>query len=70
MKIIVHESLEWQWKVSAELSEKWVGEWKGWREGVRWEEEREVRRSGGSECACVFGGGGEEDDEGEENVKE
>ena len=41
-------------KVSAELSEKWVGEWKG---GVRWEEEREVRRSGGSECACVFGGG-------------
>ena len=58
MKIIVHESLEWQWKVSAELSEKWVGEWKGWREGVRWEEEREVRRSGGSECACVFGGGG------------
>ena len=64
MKIIVHESLEWQWKVSAELSEKWVGEWKG---EVRWEEEREVRRSGGSECACVFGGG-EEDDEGEENV--
>ena len=34
--------------------EKWVGEWKG---GVRWEEERKVRRSGGSECACVFGGG-------------
>ena len=48
-----------------------MGEWKGWREGVRWEDEREVRRSGGSECACVFGGGGgggEEDDEGEENV--
>ena len=55
MKIIVHESLEWQWKVSAELSEKWVGERK---EGVRWEEEGEVRRSGGSECACMFGGGG------------
>ena len=32
-----------------------VGEGKG---GVRWEEEREVRRSGGSECACVFGEGG------------
>ena len=36
-----------------------MGEWKGWREGVRWEsgreEEREVRRSGGSECACVWG---------------
>ena len=45
MKIIVHESLEWQWKVSAELSEKWVGEWKGWKEGVRWESGRDGGRS-------------------------
>ena len=59
--------------------EKWVGEWKGWREGVRWEMEgmeggskvgrrKRIRRSGGSECACVWGGGGGED-EGEENAR-
>ena len=37
--------------------EKWVGEWKGWREGVRWEKERESE--GQEEVSVhVFGGGG------------
>ena len=40
-----------------------VGEWKGWREGVRWEEQRESE--GQEEVSVhVFGGG----DEGEENA--
>ena len=39
-----------------------VGEWKGWREGVRWEEERESE--GQEEVSVhVFFLGGEDEDE-------
>ena len=53
MKIIVHES---RGNNSDELCdhEKWVVEWKGWREGVRWEGERE---SEGQAEVSVHGGG-------------